>query len=84
VVRLPRAGQAIDPDRARLDLDGPGAPVGGIRCGHDRGVALDPERIAESEVPQRVAEAPGAAVSGIGQQASTIPRGRPAATAWRI
>ena len=66
VVRLPRAGQDIDPDRAGLDLDGPGAPVGGIRCGgrHDRGVALDPERIAESEVPQRVAEAPGATVSG--------------------
>src|SRR4051795_3909340 len=69
VVRLPRAGQDIDPDGARLDLDELGAPGGGIRCGgrHDRGVAPDPERIAESEVPQRVAEAPGAAVSGIGQ-----------------
>ncbi len=77
MVRLPRAGQDIDP--ARLDLDGPGAPGGGIGCGGRHGVALDPERIAESEVPQRVAEAPGAAVSGIGQHDPARQ-----ATAWRI
>ena len=65
MVRLPRAGQDID--GARLDLDGPSAPGGGIRCGHDRGVALDPERVGEIEVPQRVAETSGAAVSRVGQ-----------------
>src|SRR3954470_19369876 len=50
VVRLPLTGQDIDPDRARLDLDGPVVPGGAVRWGsrHDRGVALDPERIAES------------------------------------
>src|SRR3954462_2435456 len=57
VPRPPRASQDIDPDRARLDLGGPVARRGGTRRAsgrHGRGVALDPERVGEIEVPQRV------------------------------
>ncbi len=79
MVRLPRAGQDID--RARLGLDELGAP-GVVRPVAGSAVAAGVVLLSipvESEVPQRVAEAPGAAVSGIGQHDPARQ-----ATAWRI